>query len=54
VSGEGGAHRFEGLRSRGYPCPPMPRSRLWRGASHHKPWGQVQLQVPLRKISRLG
>ena len=27
VSGEAGANRFEGPRSRGYPCPPMPVSR---------------------------
>jgi choline dehydrogenase-like flavoprotein len=27
VSGEAGANRFEGPRSRPYPCPPMPRSR---------------------------
>lgn len=30
VSGEAGANRFEGPRSRGYPCPPMPRSRYAR------------------------
>ena len=27
VSGEAGANAFEGPRSRGYPCPPMPMSR---------------------------
>jgi choline dehydrogenase-like flavoprotein len=27
VSGQAGANRFEGPRSRGYPCPPMPMSR---------------------------
>ena len=27
VSGRGGANRFEGPRSKGYPCPPMPQSR---------------------------
>jgi choline dehydrogenase-like flavoprotein len=27
VSGAAGANRFEGPRSRGYPCPPMPMSR---------------------------
>ena len=27
VSGEAGANRFEGPRSKGYPCPPMPVSR---------------------------
>ncbi len=27
VSGQAGANAFEGRRSRGYPCPPMPQSR---------------------------
>ena len=27
VSGQGGANAYEGFRSRGYPCPPMPQSR---------------------------
>jgi len=27
VSGQAGANRFEGPRSKGYPCPPMPQSR---------------------------
>ena len=27
VSGQGGANRFEGPRSKDYPCPPMPQSR---------------------------
>ncbi|MBV9749664.1 MAG: GMC family oxidoreductase, partial [Acetobacteraceae bacterium] len=27
VSGQAGANRFEGPRSKGYPCPPMPMSR---------------------------
>jgi len=27
VSGQAGANKYEGPRSRGYPCPPMPKSR---------------------------
>lgn len=53
VSGEAGANAFEGPRSRGYPCPPMPMSRY--AQKFHRGCGQLGLNsfpTPQAALSR--